>query len=118
MCEYVSDLLECGAKFLVFAHHLPVLNGVEECVKAKKAKYIRIDGGTPSSERQRLVSVFQQQADVRVAVLSITAAGTGLTLTAAHTVVFAELHWTPGVLLQAEDRAHRIGQNCSSVGFF
>ena len=113
--EYVSDMLECGAKFLVFAHHLPVLDGVEECVKQRKAKYIRIDGSTPSSERQRLVSLFQTCDDVRVAVLSITAAGTGLTLTAAHTVIFAELHWTPGVLMQAEDRVHRIGQNSSAV---
>ena len=60
--------------------------------------------------RHELCTKFQTEEDVRVAVLSITAASTGLTLTRANLVVFAELHFTPGTLQQAEDRAHRIGQ--------
>lgn len=45
----------------------------------------------------------------------MTACGTGLNLTSANVALFAELYWTPGVLLQAEDRIHRIGQQSKEV---
>ena len=110
---YVDELLENGDKFLIFAHHRELLDGVSFSLNKARVPFIRIDGSVPPQKRQGLVNDFQQRGDVRAAVLSISAAGTGLTLTAASVVVFAELSWTPGQVVQAEDRAHRIGQPCS-----
>ncbi|EKX47071.1 hypothetical protein GUITHDRAFT_69936 [Guillardia theta CCMP2712] len=120
--QYMMDLVEGGAKLLIFAHYLAVLDTLEKELCRAKARsneinkcvgYIRIDGGVSASDRPDLVKKFQTRSDVRVAVLGLQAAGQGLTLTAASAVVFAELHVTPGVMVQAEDRAHRIGQTAS-----
>lgn len=58
---------------------------------------MRIDGATPSAERQQLCEKFQYSTKTCVAVLSITAANMGLTLHSADLVIFAELFWNPGV---------------------
>lgn len=112
--EYLLDWLAGSGtqKILVFAHHKEVLDALEHTVskKMKGVGHIRIDGSVPSAERAARVKKFQTNAKIRVALLSVTAAGVGLTLTAASSVLFSELYWTPGVLAQAEDRAHRIGQ--------
>jgi SWI/SNF-related matrix-associated actin-dependent regulator 1 of chromatin subfamily A len=113
VCDYLSLLLEAEEKFLVFAHHKCVLNSIESLMREKKVQFIRIDGSTPATDRSGLVKKFQENEVYRAAVLSIKAAGVGLTLTAASLVIMAELDWTPGNLVQAEDRAHRIGQACS-----
>ncbi|XP_060034017.1 DNA annealing helicase and endonuclease ZRANB3 isoform X2 [Erinaceus europaeus] len=113
--DYIKMMLQNESlKFLVFAHHLCMLQACTEAAIENKTRYIRIDGSVPSSERIHLVNQFQKDPDTRVAILSIQAAGQGLTFTAATHVVFAELYWDPGHIKQAEDRAHRIGQ-CSSV---
>ena len=115
MLEYMEDLLETAPKILLFAHHRSILDAFAAWLGEHRINQIRIDGQTAPCDRQALCSRFQGDPGVRVALLSITAASTGLTLTAASTVVFAELFWNPGVLIQAEDRAHRIGQNDSVV---
>lgn len=111
--DYILDLLEGGRKFLVFAHHKGMLDAICTCLTQKKYRFIRIDGNTPAGVRQSLCDQFQKDEGCLVAVLSITAANTGLTLTEANAVVFAELFWNPGALLQAEDRVYRIGQKNS-----
>ena len=113
VCEFMETLAENGAKFLVFAHHQAVMDELQNCLQSKKVGHVRIDGKVQAEIRHDRVTAFQTDPKIRAAILSITAASQGLTLTAASTIVFAELTWTPSMMNQAEDRAHRIGQKNS-----
>ena len=92
--------------FIVFCYHMELMTAV---CSVLDCPYIRIDGSTPQQKRQDLVDDFQE-GRAKVAVLSLGAASTGLTLTATSLVLFAELYFVPGTILQAEDRVHRVGQ--------
>lgn len=108
--DFMENLIENDVKFLLFAHHTAILDEYENfCIK-KAIKYIRIDGQVPLDKRHYRAQDFQTYDHIRCALLSITACAMGLTLTAASTVLFAENTWTPAMMIQAEDRAHRIGQ--------
>ena len=114
--EYLVDTLLDGMpptdKVLYFAHHSSMLAAAAAALTKARVPFVQIDGATPVGVRSSLVERFQSDPSVRCAVLSIKAAGVGLTLTAASTVCFGELTWAPGEVQQAEDRAHRIGQAC------
>mmetsp|Transcript_13972 Transcript_13972/g.33857 ORF Transcript_13972/g.33857 Transcript_13972/m.33857 type:complete len:841 (+) Transcript_13972:68-2590(+) len=112
-CSFVAEQLDMGThKMLVFAHHRKMLDGLEKAVlRAVGADgFVRISGETPMKDRHDFVTRFQTEPKVRVALLAITSMSLGITMTAASCVIFAELHWTPGIIEQAEARAHRIGQ--------
>lgn len=120
VCKYVKQFVKNypKQKFLIFAHHLEMLDGIENYIKQKlhfieQKHYIRIDGTTATAKRQNLVNFFKTEQDCVVAILSITAASTGLDFTPANNVLFAELSWVPGLHLQAEDRVHRLSSRGS-----
>lgn len=104
---HVDDMIEECGKIVLWAHHHDVVAGLEEHFGAA---CVVVTGETPMEARQGLVDRFQTDATCKVFIGSVSAAGVGITLTAASHVVFAELPWTPGELSQAEDRCHRIGQ--------
>ncbi|CBY20066.1 unnamed protein product [Oikopleura dioica] len=110
--EYLIEKLENESeKIIVFAHHRAVIDSLEQNISPKiKGNLIKITGSTRSDDRTTYVEQFQNNENIKCALLSITAVNMGVTLTKASTVVFAELHYTPGVMVQAEDRAHRIGR--------
>lgn len=108
--EWVQAHLDVGRKVVLAAHHRDV-------VDALAAKYggLKIQGGQPTEEVEAHKSRFQNEPveSAPVIVLSIQAAKTGHTLTAAQEVCFVELPWTPADLDQTTARCHRIGQQGS-----
>ena len=72
-----------------------------------KIKPACITAETKDVEKE--IDKFRTKADVMIGTIKVL--GTGHTLTEATTVLFMDLPWTSADLEQAEDRAHRIGQN-------
>lgn len=103
--EFINDLLEEEDKLVVFCHHRDLI----ERIVAAGPDRVALMGGMSEREKDAAVQAFQQ-GPARVFVGQIQAAGVGLTLTAASTVLFGELSWVPGDMNQCEDRCHRIGQ--------
>ncbi|RYR31380.1 hypothetical protein Ahy_B01g056194 isoform P [Arachis hypogaea] len=69
--EYLGTFIEqAGFKFLIFAHHQPMIDAIHECLLGKKVGCIRIDGGRPAASRQQLVTDFREEHSIKVAVVS------------------------------------------------
>ncbi|TGZ84550.1 hypothetical protein EX30DRAFT_2347 [Ascodesmis nigricans] len=72
--------------------------------------FMRMDGSTPATKRQDIVTKFNGDPSIDVLLLTTHVGGLGLNLTGADTVIFVEHDWNPQKDMQAMDRAHRIGQ--------
>ena len=105
---YIRMALDYTDKVLVFGWHREMLTRLTEGL----AQYcpLVLTGATPAQARAHRVKCFQTLKKHRVFIGAIPAAGVGLTLTAASHVIMCESSWVPGENIQAEDRAHRIGQ--------
>lgn len=83
---------------------------VVEAVHKRFPNCVVIDGSVTGRKRTDSVRLFQTNKRTRLLVGNWIAAGIGLTLTAAHNIASLDFPWTPGHLMQGEDRVYRIGQ--------
>ncbi|GAA4369947.1 DEAD/DEAH box helicase [Actinomadura verrucosospora] len=109
--EICAEVLEQGEKALVFTQYAEFGSMLQPYLAARLERPVLwLHGGTSKQGRDDLVQRFQEDGEPAIFLLSLKAAGTGLTLTAANHVVHVDRWWNPAVEDQATDRAFRIGQ--------
>lgn len=102
----LDDFWFSDRKALVFSHMLEPLEKLE--TKAWTDIAIRLTGAVPPDERTRRVRDFQTNPRLRLALCQLEAAGVGITLDAADTVLMVDPGWTPALVEQAVHRARRV----------
>ena len=107
----IPKLLYFKHKILIFSQMTQLLNILERYFLFKGIKCLRLDGATKAEERGRQIELFSDNNnDYMIFILSTRAGGLGLNLQAADTVIIFDSDWNPQMDIQAQDRAHRIGQ--------
>ena len=100
-----------GHRVLMFFQMTAIMNIMEDFLRMRNLSYLRLDGSTKSDDRSELLRLFNAPgSEYFCFLLSTRAGGLGLNLQTADTVVIYDSDWNPHQDLQAQDRAHRIGQ--------
>ena len=107
----VPPLLGAGHKIILFSQFSKQLDLLQDWATVLRDWQVcRIDGSVPVEERNAQIAAFNEDPECRLFLLSTRAGGLGINLTAADTVILFDSDWNPQQDLQAQDRAHRIGQ--------
>lgn len=100
-----------GDRVLVFSQFVMVLNLLEPLLDRLNMPFSRLDGDTQISTRQPLIDEFtNSDPPIPVFLLSTKAGGAGINLACANKVVIFDSSFNPQDDIQAENRAHRVGQ--------
>ena len=107
----LPKLKATGHRVLIFFQMTHVMDIMEDFLRMKGFKYMRLDGSTKTEDRTGMLKLFNDpDSDYFCFLLSTRAGGLGLNLQSADTVIIFDTDWNPHQDLQAQDRAHRIGQ--------
>ncbi|KAL0368261.1 UNVERIFIED_CONTAM: putative chromatin-remodeling complex ATPase chain [Sesamum calycinum] len=109
--KLLPKLKERDSRVLIFSQMTRLLDILEDYLMFRGHLYCRIDGNTGGDDRDASIEAFNKPGSEKfVFLLSTRAGGLGINLATADIVILYDSDWNPQVDLQAQDRAHRIGQ--------
>ncbi|CZT00988.1 hypothetical protein WAI453_009467 [Rhynchosporium graminicola] len=107
----LKSLFSRGHKVLIFSQFKTQLDLIQDYAQELREWIVcRIDGSVSQEERQRQIKEFNESPECKLFLLSTRAGGQGINLASADSVILFDSDWNPQQDLQAQDRAHRIGQ--------
>jgi SWI/SNF-related matrix-associated actin-dependent regulator 1 of chromatin subfamily A len=95
---------------LVFSQFVKTLDILEDVMQTEGIAFIRLDGSTPTDLRQDIIDKFHNEKDIQVFMITTRSGGAGINLACANKVIVLDSSFNPQDDIQAENRAHRIGQ--------
>ncbi len=110
LVEKLAEIIESGHKVVIFSQFVMLLDRVKEALAKNFPDLPRYELTGMTLDRQKPVQLFQAAEGAAVMLVSLKAAGTGITLHAADYVFLLDPWWNPAVEAQAVDRVHRLGQ--------
>jgi SNF2 family DNA or RNA helicase len=110
LVEKLSEIVGSGHKVVIFSQFVMLLDRVREALALHFPELPRYELTGMTLDRLKPVQGFQGAQGAAVMLVSLKAAGTGITLHAADYVFLLDPWWNPAVEAQAVDRVHRIGQ--------
>jgi len=109
--KLLQRLQKQQSRVLIFSQMTRMLDILEDFCFLRGFEYCRIDGQTTTEDRESSVEAFNKEGSTKfIFLLSTRAGGLGINLATADTVILYDSDWNPQADLQAQDRAHRIGQ--------
>lgn len=111
MDKLLKKLKQRGSRVLIFTQMTRVLDIMEDFCRMRQYEYCRIDGQTSYEDRESSIDEYNRPNSSKfLFLLSTRAGGLGINLYTADVVILYDSDWNPQADLQAQDRAHRIGQ--------
>jgi SWI/SNF-related matrix-associated actin-dependent regulator of chromatin subfamily A containing DEAD/H box 1 len=108
--ELVTAYVKNGDRALVFSQFTLLMDILEAVLETLDIKFMRLDGSTSMDVRQAMIDTFTNDATIPVFMLSTKAGGAGINLACANKVIIFDSGFNPQDDIQAENRAHRVGQ--------
>lgn len=108
--ELTTEFIANGDRILLFSQFTSMMDILEAVFETLSIKFLRLDGSTQMAQRQDMIDQFEKDLSIPLFMLSTKAGGAGINLACANKVIIFDSSFNPQDDIQAENRAHRVGQ--------